>query len=274
MIKYIFAILIIATVVTFGIYQQRSIPPNLRESLKSGVEQAKKQQNLSSEEETLLKIQLALVDFISKHNGYPPKALGELVPEYFDSVPKNPRSNTDYEYSADGKKYNLKLPGAQPSNGAESIVAMQPKAGSDFINPNEIVMDSTMYSAEGKRDPFKAFDFSARPQGSKGGTPLERYTMEQLRLSAVLSDSGKGARAIIEDNTGRGYTVGAGTKIGDRNGVIVSIEKDLLKILETNTDFTGKVTQNVVEMKIQAREGLDADKSKNPDSKRKKRERQ
>ncbi len=48
-----------------------------------------------------------------------------------------------------------------------------------------------------------------------------------------------------------------GTKICTNHGVVVSIERDRVKILETNVDFAGNETQNVEEMKLYTRPVLD-----------------
>lgn len=68
----------------------------------------------------------------------------------------------------------------------------------------------------------------------------------------MLADQVRGATGIIEDQVGKGFNVKIGTRIGINSGVIVSIEKDRVKILETEKDLTGKETQRIVEMKIQS----------------------
>ena len=72
--------------------------------------------------------------------------------------------------------------------------------------------------------------------------PLERYSVGQLKITAILADlTGSGGRtAIVEDATGKGYTVKKGTKIGNKNGVVVAIDEDKIHIVESIVDFTGK----------------------------------
>ena len=87
--------------------------------------------------------------------------------------------------------------------------------------------DTFVYNPAGKRDPFKQFDFSARPQNPNAGTPLERYSLGQLRLTAVIIDPKTGApTALVEDSTGKGYPIKIGAKIGDQGGSVVAIEAD------------------------------------------------
>ena len=85
----------------------------------------------------------------------------------------------------------------------------------DFINPNTMAPDTFVYNPAGKRDPFKQFDFSARPQNPNAGTPLERYSLGQLRLTAVIIDPKTCApTALVEDSMGKGYPIKIGAKIG------------------------------------------------------------
>ena len=67
----------------------------------------------------------------------------------------------------------------------------------------------------------------------------------------MLLDLNSKPKAIVEDSHGHGYTVMEGTRIGKQGGVVVGIEKGLLKIVETKKDFTGREVQTAIEMKIQ-----------------------
>ena len=66
----------------------------------------------------------------------------------------------------------------------------------------------------------------------------------------------------VEDASGKGYPVRTGAKIGDKGGVIIEILPDAVKVLETTTDMTGTTTQQVSELKIQARGAADDNKKK------------
>ena len=105
------------------------------------------------------------------------------------------------------------------------------------------------YSSEGKRDPFVPTNLS-QTDGAQDGAPLERYSLSQLRLTAVLLDEKKGSTAIIEDGSGKGFTVRIGSRIGDRGGELITIERDRIQIRERTVDFTGKEREEVVEMKL------------------------
>jgi Tfp pilus assembly protein PilP len=259
----VFLTLIIGLLLLFvGMHFLRTAPLKEKDLLKAQIDQAKKDgHELSAAQEGILKIQLAIVDHMGK-KGQPPNNLSELVGTYFDAVPRDPATNKPYEYSRKGNSYELAgiqgIPDASkgiPAGGTAPgvpIGKLAMKEGEDFVNPNLMPKETFVYDANGKRDPFVPFDFSARPINPGASTPLERFSLGQLRVTAVLNDPVSGPSALVEDMSGKGYTVKIGTKMGDRNGTVVAIEPDKVKILETNVDFTGKENQNVVEMKIQA----------------------
>lgn len=260
MIKLFVSLMVIMLLAFIGYHQTGTEPLTARGSIDAGIEQVKKGgANISAEEEQLLRVQLALSDFTATH-GKAPETLAELVPKYFDSEPKDPRTGQPYPYRLEGRSPKLgaqidrsskKKGGDTSAVGKAAVKSDDPLSalGPDFINPNTIEIDSFVYDASGKRDPFEQLDLSEPiPEGA---TPLEAYSIGQLRLTAVLMDIGAKPKAIVEDSHGRGYTVMEGTRIGNQGGVVVAIEKGLLKIVETKKDFTGREVQNPIEMKIQ-----------------------
>lgn len=260
--KGIFLAVLLLLLAGVMFYENSQPPPNTpRESLEARVAQAKKSNSLSSSQEAFLKVQLAIVSYQVKYH-QPPNKLEDLVTEYFDAIPKNPETGQPFEYKREGSKYKLSgltdggpillaKKGSAPCNPSDKNCL----AGVGFENPNEIQDDPYRYDQTGKRDPFQPFDFSARPRNPGASSPLEQYDLGQLRLTAVLEDPNRGSTGIIEDQAGKGFNVKIGTKIGLNSGVIVSIEKDRLKILESEKDITGKESQRIVEMKIQAEPG-------------------
>ncbi|MCA9989195.1 MAG: pilus assembly protein PilP, partial [Anaerolineales bacterium] len=116
--------------------------------------------------------------------------------------------------------------------------------------PNTLKEEEFVYDPRGKRDPFRPFNLNLRIVNDGTMTPLEQYTLGQLRVTAIISEKSTGGTAIIEDSAGKGYPVRVGTKVGNLGGVIVSIEPDRVKILETQIDLYGKEKQNLTEMKI------------------------
>lgn len=258
MVKLLVSLIVVSLLAFIGYHQFGAQPLTARATIDAGLEQVKaKGRNLSTDEEQLLKLQLALSDYQATH-GSAPDSLNELVPKYFDTVPNDPFTSKPYEYRREGRSF--RLGGGEPIKVASnSTPSPGKKAGNtkardlltddrDFVNPNEIEIDDFVYDPNGTRDPFQPLDRS-EPELS-GATPLERYTLGQLRMAAVLTGFGGEKKAIVEDTLGKGYTVGVGTKIGPNGGVIVEILDDTIKIVETKIDFTGKEVQNAVELKI------------------------
>src|SRR5262249_55532192 len=76
----------------------------------------------------------------------------------------------------------------------------------------------------GLRDPFRPFNLALRPKPVETPrTPLEQYDVGALKLVAVIYDT-QNPKAMVEDDTGLGYTIGVGTKIGNQGGVVRTIE--------------------------------------------------
>ena len=84
----------------------------------------------------------------------------------------------------------------------------------------------TLYDSRGKRDPFVSFikveerrkvgiDTALLP-------PLQRYELGELKFVGVIWTK-KGARALVEDAEGKGYTVTVGTRIGRSGGIVSRI---------------------------------------------------
>jgi Tfp pilus assembly protein PilP len=102
------------------------------------------------------------------------------------------------------------------------------------------------YDSAGKRDPFKPFNLSPEIDLSNRAD-LERYPLDQLRLTAVLDAAGE-PLAVIENRAGRGYNVKKGSKVGIHGGEIIEILPDKILILETSTDFTGNTSTKTIEL--------------------------
>ncbi len=72
-------------------------------------------------------------------------------------------------------------------------------------------------------------------------TPLERYTLQELKLVGILWSEVKRPEAIIEDPAGKGYTVRPGTHIGDQGGRVTRITKDAVLVEARTVDVLGEV---------------------------------
>jgi len=112
----------------------------------------------------------------------------------------------------------------------------KPEAKPSAAPPTEVQAKQAeqvaLFDSRGKRDPFVSFikaeerrkaaiDIAALP-------PLQRYELGELKFVGVIWTK-KGARALVEDAGGKGYTVAVGTRIGRLGGVVSRItEKEIL----------------------------------------------
>lgn len=107
------------------------------------------------------------------------------------------------------------------------------------------------YSATGKRDPFRPLALKAKPVQRPRETlsPLERYELGQLKLVGIIWNVQE-PRAMVEDDAGLGYTVKAGTPIGQNDGKIKSIQPTEVVVEEFFIDFYGERKSRVISMKL------------------------
>jgi type IV pilus assembly protein PilP len=102
-----------------------------------------------------------------------------------------------------------------------------------------------LYDPAGKRDPFVSFvkeEIPLRGKDATGLPPLLRYELGELKLVGLLWTK-TGAKALVEDAEGKGYSVGTGSRIGRSGGVVTRItEKEVI----VREEFTGLQGQKVV----------------------------
>lgn len=218
--------------------------------------EAGKRLDLSDQRRQQLRIQMALDDYISVHNT-PPVSLDKLVPEYFDRVPTDPETGERFAYEVTNGRYALNLPNGGANKEGKSGKAVDQNLMEEDILIASLEEDdakaSFVYDPSGKRDPFRPFDFSPKVHNDNAKTPLERYDIGQLKLTAILNGFDE-PMAYVEDSVHHGYSVKKGTKIGINGGEVVEIEKDRLLILETNVDFTGQTQTKTFEMRLRSKD--------------------
>ena len=82
---------------------------------------------------------------------------------------------------------------------------------------------AALYDPRGKRDPFVSFIKveERRKAGIDTASlpPLQRYDLGELKFVGVIWTK-KGARGLVEDAEGKGYSVTVGTRIGRSGGVV------------------------------------------------------
>jgi type IV pilus assembly protein PilP len=82
-----------------------------------------------------------------------------------------------------------------------------------------------VYDPTGRRDPFVSFIKTEREKlkvDYKALPPLERQELNEFKYVGAIWER-KGARALVEDAEGKGYSVLVGSRIGRNGGVVVRI---------------------------------------------------
>jgi Tfp pilus assembly protein PilP len=100
------------------------------------------------------------------------------------------------------------------------------------------------------RDPFRPFNLALRPKlVETPRTPLEQYDVGALKLVAVIYDT-QNPKAMVEDDTGLGYTIGVGTKIGNQGGVVKMIDPERVVVEEEFVDFYGEKKKSEIVLRL------------------------
>jgi len=123
------------------------------------------------------------------------------------------------------------------------------------IEPPKI---SDLYNPEGKLDPFaplikeKPVNLPVEHRKAvrrKLLTPLEKLDLSQLKLVAILRAK-SGNKALVEEDSGKGYVIKKGTYIGIHSGKVAKILPDRIIIEEEVEDIYGKISVQKKEIKL------------------------
>jgi Tfp pilus assembly protein PilP len=115
-----------------------------------------------------------------------------------------------------------------------------------------------IYNPKGKINPFeplfkeqKAMAQAPTQKRKKRipRTPLERIDLSQLKLVAIVL-AASGNRAMVEEASGKGYILSAGTYVGTNAGKVVKIDKDQVIVAEEFEDVMGNVKTRNTELKL------------------------
>jgi len=84
-------------------------------------------------------------------------------------------------------------------------------------------------------------DTELPPEQQRPLTPLQKMTLAEIEKGLrAITWGDLGRKAIIEDAAGKGYIVGIGTPVGDKNGVVTQIFNDRLVIQQEVYDRQSK----------------------------------
>jgi Tfp pilus assembly protein PilP len=99
-----------------------------------------------------------------------------------------------------------------------------------------------VYDPTGRRDPFISFVKAESEKLKVDRTalpPLLRYELGELKFVGVIWEK-RGARALVEDAEGKGYSVLVGSRIGRAGGVVSRITDKEITVKEEFPGARGK----------------------------------
>jgi type IV pilus assembly protein PilP len=112
------------------------------------------------------------------------------------------------------------------------------------------------YNPEGRIDPFKPFvelDAVARKKAETSKapplSPLQRVGIEQFRLVGII-EGNKSRRAMVQDASGKFYSLVPGAQIGVNKGRVTAINKDSVIVHEMVASDEGKMESRRQVMKL------------------------
>jgi len=154
---------------------------------------------------------------------------------------------------------------AAKENDAASIQKTMDDIKKDAATGAGTIYRARLYNPEGKLDPFE-IPFkketpelpAEKPQPDEPDrirqTPLEKIDLSQLTLVGVIKFTAS-YKAIIEEESGKGYMVKVGTYVGTNYGQVTEIQKDRIIIQEKVKDILGKYKPQKSQLKLQKPRG-------------------
>lgn len=192
-------------------------------------------------------------------------------------------SSINYVFAATGAEKESSAPAQSLTQGAPLTEGQgpatgpapsQPPAGASPSVPDSSVVknvreallkDPFTYTPKNLVDPFIAFiapadtappvvsteddDMVPPLEPQRPLTPLQKMKISEVEKGLKAITWGDlGRKAIIEDAAGKGYIVGVGTPVGEKNGVVTEIFNDHLVIQQESWDKKAKrmIPQNFV----------------------------
>ncbi len=194
------------------------------------------------------KLRLSIMQYMVRYQKLP-LDFELLVPDFLAEVPRNPKTGEEFILVEDGRAFQVaaSMEEARAFKTTFGGSIRGDTSGDDLIDIASI-KSTFSYNPSGKRDPFLPFG-SDDTEGPCGTTPIECTALVKLKLALVI-DTGKEKRAMVETPDGRGYSVTIGSKIGNANGEVVDIKPDKVVVLEQSVDLAGNKNERTFELRL------------------------
>jgi len=95
-----------------------------------------------------------------------------------------------------------------------------------------------IYSAAGKRDPFREPKVNPVEREIAGNSPLEKFSIDQLVLRAIVKDSNK-SHAMVEDPEGHSHLLTEGDLVGKEHGTVSRILRTAVIVSQKTYNYRG-----------------------------------
>ena len=213
---------------------------------------------------------LKAINAHKKEKGSVPRNLEELKGKYLDDATYQQVKKSAIEYVyVNPQAYRL----STTASGAKPVVVAAKKptsaAGPATTKPGSsskipvTTQTGWQYNPSGKPDPFKPFIIARtvptqkRKKRTQPLTPLQKMPLSEIQtgLKAIIWGQ-MGARALVEDATGKGYVVREGTYVGQNDGIVKKILEDRIVVEEYRRDpIEDRLVTNEVVLKLKKGEG-------------------
>lgn len=148
--------------------------------------------------------------------------------------------------------------GATPQNASMQQNASE-IAPDDSNLPSWIYPAYPPYTSADKVDPFVSFvkvrEYETMQAARKAKTekkalsPLENLDSNALKVVAIMSKEGSNV-AMVELPDGKGYLIRPGMAVGLYDGVVTSIEKDMIVVEEEVVDVFGEAKKRKINLRL------------------------
>jgi type IV pilus assembly protein PilP len=143
-----------------------------------------------------------------------------------------------------------------PASTEKSAIPDVADGESDTPAPEKYV-----YSPLGRRDPFQPLVAVEKKKSTPAAsetplTPLQKFDIGQFKLIGVIVGKGE-SKAMVVAPDGKSYILKRGVAIGKNRGIVEKIRPDSVLVKERYEDFTGAVRENILEIQLPNREGVE-----------------
>jgi Tfp pilus assembly protein PilP len=117
----------------------------------------------------------------------------------------------------------------------------------------EEIIQAKFYSYDqmGRRDPFLSLIevTKKKPPKKKGGSPIESFSIDEIKLLAIASDKQEGYALILLPNR-KTYTITKGMVLGLEGGKVEEITEEMVVIREYVKDYKGDIKPKDTVLKL------------------------